>query len=401
MRVLLVNKFWYHRGGAEQVVFVTKQLLEGAGHTVAIFGMHDSRNEITEPYLADFVDTAKPSWRDVWRILYNREAKNKFSELIKKFKPDIIHFHNIYHQLSFSLIDAGRELGIPMVMTLHDYHWLSPNYKLFHHGQIDQKLIGKKFFRPLFTNCLEDWQKTVVGMIDFIFRSQKKYRNAIDQFICPSEFIKQLHVRAGWNESQLAVVGNPINQFNQLPDTDNFVDGLYVAYVGRLAKEKGIETFIFAAKITPEIPYKIFGTGPDESRLRALVENNGVANVSFAGFKIGVELKQAINNARIVVVPSVWYENAPYSILEPMALGKIVIGSNIGGIPELLPKEFLVEPGNPEALAIVIKMWFNKSLEERNRWGNVLRTEALARHDSHLYLKKIEDLYEKLLINAG
>ena len=144
MKVLLVNKYWYIRGGAERMVFVTKELLEKAGHEVEIFGMNHPDNIFSNDYFVDYLDYRKSKGikkiKSVCKTIYNKQAKENFARLVKDFRPDVVHFHNIYHQLSFSLLEVTKAQKIPTVMTLHDYKMISPNYSLYHHNKIDDSL---------------------------------------------------------------------------------------------------------------------------------------------------------------------------------------------------------------------------------------------------------------------
>lgn len=390
MRVLLVNKFWYLRGGSERVVLLTKELLESAGHEVTVFGMRHSENIFDEPYFAPPVDYSHPTLRDAFRSIYNWPAKKKFTRLIQSFKPDVIHFHNIYHELSFSLIDAGRKANVPMIFTLHDYHWLSPNYRLFHHGKIDEVCSLGSRFRCIIKNCLENFSKSIIGTIDFALRSRKKYREAIAKFICPSEFMARKHESAGWPGASLAVVPNPVVE---VMESHRFVDGNYVLFAGRLSSEKGVDTIISAARHTPDIKYVIMGDGPERTMLESLVQSYGLANVRFVGHLIGKEREHYLEQARIMVLPSKWLENAPLVIGEAASFHKIMLGSNRGGIPEELSSDWLVRDDDPKLWADAIEHWYHRPVEEREKRGRAFAAAMVARHDPTQYVTALERIY--------
>ena len=170
MKILLVNKYWYARGGAERVVFLTKRVLEDAGHTVEVFGMKQKKNTLENEYFIDTIDYATGSWmaRIMYGIksIYNVDAKKRFAKLVDDFAPDVIHFHNIYHQLSYALLDVVRAKNIPSVMTLHDYKMLSPNYTLFHHNTIDTSMLGGKYYRCLLHNAMGSWARSFFVMCE-------------------------------------------------------------------------------------------------------------------------------------------------------------------------------------------------------------------------------------------
>lgn len=387
MRVILVNKFWYPRGGAEQVVLMTKELLESAGHSVALFGMRHPENIFEEDYFASQIDYDRFSFRAGWKTLYNYEAKKKLRDLIRSFRPDVIHFHNIYHQLSFSLLDAAYAERIPMIMTLHDYHWLSPNYRLFHHGNIDTRAGWQCFFH----NCLEDYKKSLLGTLEWYGRSRKKYRNMIGQFICPSEFVAHQHRRADWDTHQLIVVPNPLSHG---VGRREYINGNFVLFAGRLSAEKGVDVLLSAARFTPSISYVIMGDGPERQQLEIQAKTFGLMNVQFVGHLNGRERDYYFQHSRLVVVPSQWLENAPLVIGEAASFQKIVLGSRIGGIPEELPSDWLVTGTDPKVWATMIDHWYHRHNDEREKRGRIFAAVAATRHNPRTYVRNLEKIYD-------
>ncbi len=393
MRIVLVNKYWYERGGTERVLFLTKKLLEDAGHTVEVFGMRDEKNIFENEYFIDNIDYTKARGlqkiKQAGNIICNNDAKEKFKKLLKDFAPDLVHFHNIYHQLSFSLVEACDEMHIPSVMTLHDYKMVSPNYTMYHHGHIDDSMLGKNYYRCLFTNCMENLYKSFVFTLEAYWRARHHIQEKITYYIAPSEFMKELCVSAGIQE-KIEVISNPIAAEN----FEQYTEKNYVGYTGRLSEEKGVEYLIAAARETPEIHYKIAGSGPDEARLKGLAKD--LPNVEFVGWLDGEDLFRFIGEARLLVVPSVWYENYPYSILRPQQMGKVVIGSNIGGIPELLPENCLFEPKESGDRVEKIRFWYMAPAQERAALGKLFQKRVERENNSELYLQKILALYETL-----
>lgn len=393
MRIILVNKYWYERGGTERVLFLTKKLLEDAGHEVEIFGMHDEKNIFENKYFIDNIDYTKARGiqkiTQARNIICNNDAKEKFKKLLNDFAPDLVHFHNIYHQLSFSLVEACDEMHIPSVMTLHDYKMISPNYTMYHHGHIDDSMLGKNYYRCLFGNCMENIYKSFVFTLEAYWRVRHHIQEKITYYIAPSEFMKELCVGAGIQET-IEVIANPIAS----ETFGTYKEKNYVGYTGRLSEEKGVEYLIAAARETPEILYKIAGSGPDEARLKKLAKD--LQNVEFVGWLDGEDLFRFIGEARLLVVPSVWYENYPYSILRPQQLAKVVIGSNLGGIPELLPENCLFESKNISDMIERIRFWYMAPAKERASLGKLFQKRIARENSPQSYLEKILDLYEKV-----
>ena len=390
MKIVLVNKYWYERGGTERVLFLTKRLLEELGHEVEIFGMKDKRNIFENEYFVESVEYDKMSFlQKAWAakdIFRNAAAQKKFALLLQKFQPDIVHFHNIYHQLSFALVEETSRRKIPAVMTLHDYKMISPSYTLYHHGAVDTSCVGGKYYRCVLNNCMESLPESILASLEAYSRDSRGIAKKIDAFIAPSEFMKALCIGAGMQE-KIEVISNPIEK----ESFDEYQEKEYVGYTGRLSQEKGVEYLIAAAAQTPEIHYKIAGTGPDEARLKTLAKD--LPNVQFVGWLDGENLFRFISEARLLAVPSVWYENYPYSILRPQQLRKVVVGSDIGGIPELLPENCLFEPKNIADMVERIRFWYMAPATERAELGRLFQERVETENNPQIYIDRLINLY--------
>lgn len=395
MKIVLVNKFWYARGGAEKVAILTKELLEQAGHTVEIFGMRHPDNIFTNKYFTDFIDYNSASlWQKIKfgaRAIYNKQAADNFEKLLRDFQPDVVHFHNIYHQLSCSIIGVAHRLKIKTVMTLHDYKLISPNYNLYHHGDVAQECMGGKYYRCLVHNCMENKSESVLATIEAYFVDLMGYKKMISEYLSPSEFLRAKFLEAGFGVSQIEVLPNPLRatEFVSLVS-----QGEYVGYIGRLAQEKGLEYLLAVAELLPEINFKIAGSGPNQKELEHLIEKNKISNVELVGQKHGADLQDFITRSRIMVVPSVWHENAPMSVAEAKAHGKVVIAFAMGGISEILPAELLVKPKNVSELAQKIKTWYEAGQERLLDMGKKLQIQAKQSNSPEVYLDRLLKVYK-------
>jgi glycosyltransferase involved in cell wall biosynthesis len=368
MKILQVNKFYYPKDGVSNYLLALEEKLKELGHEVRVFTMDNPKN-IPSPDQKYFVsylsfDDNRPLniWHSFTRIFYSREAKHKFQSLIDDFHPDIIHIHNIYHQISPSILSVALKNKIPVVMHLHDYKLICPNYKLFTKGAVCKRCRGGKYYNCLLNKCLKDsYLKSLGGSLEMYFHHKiwKIYEKGIKLFIAPSEFMKKTCEEFGWPEKKIICLKN----FFKAPITNgqvlNYNElGDYLLYFGRLAKEKGVDVLLKALAKTDE-KLKIAGEGPAEKQLNDLsaslnLKTGTGERVEFLGFKSGEELEYLIRYAKAVIIPSVWLENMPLNLLESLAQGKIIIASNIGGIPEIIKNGkngFLFTPGDAGDLA--------------------------------------------------
>ena len=402
MKILQVHKYYWHRDGASNYVLQLSAWLGQAGYSVIPFAMQEPES-LSSPYDKFFVsnlDLGKPGQLSLLtkmqataRLFYCREAVQNLRRLLATQKIDVAHIHNIYHHLSPAILPVLKKAGARVVMTVHDYDLISPNYSLFHHNAIHEEDAEGYYFSCVKNKCVKDsrvYSAIKVAEMIWQHKLKKDYENNVDTFIAPSEFMAKKLIKYGYDKRKIVVIPNPVAvlEKSQLTKTG------YIGFAGRLTVEKGVEVLLSAAKLLPHLEFKIAGAGPDEVRLQEICQEQKLTNVKLVGFKTGPALAEFLQQASILVVPSVWYENAPLSVLEPLAAGKIVLGSRIGGIPELLPAEFLFAPGNAEELADKIMYWQNVSVSERARVGKSLQALASYKYSPETHLKRILQVYQ-------
>ncbi|HTW96188.1 MAG TPA: glycosyltransferase [Candidatus Methylomirabilis sp.] len=365
MKILLINNYHYSRDGVTRAYFDLAEILTAHGHEVAFFSSHSEKESPTKwsKYFVSATDFEDKKISPLTKIkllakgFYNFEAKRKLSALLKDFQPDVAHLHNIYHHLTPAIISVLQKNNIPTVMTLHDYALVSPNYNLFSRGKIWERTKNGNYWRCLTDRCVKNsFWRSLLAMLESYFYQWRGSYQKIDQFISPSRFLINKFKEFGFKR-EINYLPNPF-----LPpkvEIKNKTEN-YFLYYGRLSPEKGIADLIHAySNLGEESKLKIVGAGPEEEKLKKIVAAEKINGVEFLGYQTGAELWQLVANAAAIIVPSLWYENAPYSVIEPMGLGKIVIAANLGGPTELITDGvdgFLFEPGNIEALRAKMKM---------------------------------------------
>jgi len=399
MKILLANKFFYLNGGSESVYFQERAFLTGNGFEVIDFSMQDPRN-LASPYDDYFICHVDYSsrkglvgkFRTGLSFIHSKEAVQQIERLIVHKQPDIAHLHNIYHQLTPSIIPVLKKHGVKVVLTLHDGKLACPSYLMLNRGKPCLKCAGKHFYLPFTSNCQQSRVAGALLSLEAYYHAWKKSYDGVDAFIVPSQFLGDVVApRIGRDRTHL--VRNGIDHTAFEPSS---IDNGYVLYVGRLSAEKGVGTLLKAhAAMKHPVPLVIVGTGPLEESLRAQASSL----VTFAGYCSGDSLWNKIREASCLVVPSEWYENAPMTVLEGMAFAKPVVASRIGGIPEQVvhgETGLLFTPGDVKELAGALDSLMANA-DGRKTMGLAGRARLEREFTLETHNQKLLSLYESLL----
>jgi glycosyltransferase involved in cell wall biosynthesis len=401
--VLAVNKFFYVRGGCERYFFDLNGLLSSKGHEVFHLSMQSPRNEPSEDEGSfvsevDFSSNGSlgDSARRGLRVLYSAESRRAMESLVRERRPDLVHMHNIAHQLSPSILLALKGAGPPVVQTLHDYKLVCPIYVLMRDGHTCEDCRGGRFYNVVVKNChpggLAAGAANAAEM--YLHRSILKSYDAVDLFICPSRFLLDKMVEFGVSEERLTHLPYFLPVRDYTPGAEK---GRYYVYSGRLSREKGLRTLLQAASRVPDQKLVVLGEGPLGGELRS--RYGAEPWVEFRGHLPWDELVETVSGASFSVVPSEWYENLPLTVMESFALGVPVVASRIGGLPEMVtPGEtgLLVEPGDPEDLASAIA-WLGRNDKARAAMRIASRRFAESEYNPEAHYESLMGLYKRVL----
>ncbi|HTX87208.1 MAG TPA: glycosyltransferase [Candidatus Nanoarchaeia archaeon] len=407
MKILLINNYHYSRDGVTRAYFDLAEILTAHGHEVAFFSSHGEKESPTK-WSKFFVSATdfegkKISFARKMKLIakgfYNFEAKRNLEKLLKEFQPDVAHLHNIYHHLSPSIIGVLRKNHIPTAMTLHDYALVSPNYNLFARGKIWEGALGGKFWRCFTDRCIKDsfWRSLLATIESYFYQWRGSYRK-IDLFISPSLFLIKKFKEYGFKR-EIIYLPNPFLPPKEAAGPAAEEKNKYFLYYGRLSQEKGIADLLRAyGRLRTEVKLKIAGAGPQEDELKKIVAGEKISGVEFIGYRTGAELWRFVAGAEAVVVPSLWYENAPYSVIEPMGLGKIVLASRLGGLTELIrdgENGFLFAAGDIADLSEKLKYILSHP-ELKSSIGASAIASVREKNDPEKFYQALSRLYQRL-----
>ncbi len=387
MKILLVNKFHWPKGGSEKYYFELGELLKAHGHEVAYFSMEDEKNIKTgdKEYFVKASDMNSKNIAKALSVIYSKANKKKMEEALDDFKPDIVHLNNFQRQLSASIIEPCVKRNIPVVFTAHDVQAICPAITMMDpdRNPCEQCMKGK-YMNCFKKKCIKgSTLKSLLGAIEGkYYRNHKIYTDKISYIVTPSEFYRDKFIEDGVDKNKVKALHNSIEMKDYDIETQD--DG-YALYFGRLSREKGILNLINAfAKLDEGLLY-IAGEGDEEETIKDIIKEHKLEKrVKLLGFLNKEQMTEATRKCKFVVVPSIWYENCPYSVLETLAIGKPVIGSNMGGIPELVEDNkngFIYQYDDVDELSNKMKQLFEdkKLVEKFSKKSKQLAKEKYSR----------------------
>lgn len=397
MKILLVNKFLYPKGGAENYVLKLGKILESHGHQVQYFGLANAKNTVGNhagAYVTD-MDFGAGIWKNLhapFRIIYCAEARRKLRRVLEDFQPDVVHLNNIHYHLTPSVIleahayrqQTGRALKI--VYTAHDYQIICPSHGLFDRNyKICERCLGGNYLHCMMTRCIKhSGLKSLLGTLDACFWKWMDVYAYVDTIICCSAFLKsKLDTQERLRTKTVA-----LHNFVDMAQPWDVEKGGYVLEFGHLSPDKGTLTLLEAARNMPDVRFVFAGYGPSVARIQE------VPNGEYVGFLQGEELELLIRRAAVSVYPSMWYENCPFSVIESQMYGTPVVASRMGGIPELIAEGQtgeLFEAGNAGQL--------QRKLEKLLSDPELL--ERYSRQCSLRPVETAETYYQKLMMIYG
>lgn len=415
MKVLVVNWAWYPTGGDWTYIENLSNLYEQNGFEIIPFSTENPNNVKTK-YPDNFVKSPDYKLLNKNKNLLNTakairnsiisfDALKKLDQILKQ-QPDLklAHLHNIHHYITPAIIWRLKEAGIKIMWSLHDYKIICPDSLFISNGKLCEKCITGNFYSCAVNKCKKgSFGASAIAAIEAYFYHSKKVYQQVDAFLCPSQFLKKKFMQFGFPEDKffvsntcydVSVIDNFINTEFKLPATND-----YILYVGRIEYIKGIITLIDAIKGTG-IKLKIVGSGVLETELKEYCAAQNIVEAEFLGFKNKAQVFELTYNARLIVCPSVCYENFPFAVVESFLFSKPAIGSRIGGIPELIidgETGFLFEPGNPLDLREkLLNLWNDEQLLEKMKASTRNHAYKLVNFNAHW--DKLKAVIDNLLI---
>jgi len=405
MRIVFVANWWYRRGGLGAMMLDEAAELERRGHEVLPFAAHHPNNVDTpwSRYFPESFNTADlgagmsfaDKARAATRLIHNGAATALFTRLLEEARPDLIHLHNAVRQLSPAILQPARRRGLPVVITQHDYALICPQGQLLKGDARPCTPPNCTRGNPLPVlayRCIRGrfFPSAVAAAEYAVHRSRQAYTAPERLLLAPSHFAERMLLAAGFPEQRVCHLPNGIDPGHEPTAVPQF--GGHILFAGRLVREKGLSVLLAAARLLPDVPIVVAGDGPLYRSLRS----EAPESVRFVGEQPPDDLRRLREASVALVSPSIWYENAPMTVLEAMRDGRPAIVTGIGGQPELVEDGtgLIVPPGDARELANAISaVWQDRALAER--LGQAARARLVALYSLERHVNALEGIYRE------
>lgn len=398
-RVLIVNKFLYPRGGDCIVALTEAELLRSAGHEVEMWGMDYPENlqmSMTDIFATQvkFDGSLPEKLKAVTRMMGFGDIRSSFSRALARFRPDVVHFHNIHSYLSPVIVGMAKNAGARTLWTMHDYKLICPAYTCMDSSGCVCTSCVKRPGTVLEKRCMKGSRLQSAAAYAEARRWNLSRLSAMtDRFICPGQFMAARLRESGLPEEKLIVVNNfldpeKVARIRELP-VGSKRDSRRILYVGRLSAEKGVEPMIREFMAMPDdFTLRIVGSGPEEEKLRGICRDD--RRIEFCGWKSSADVMKEMVSAGVMVCPSIWFENKTISVMEALACGTPVLVSDVGSLPDMVDASngMTYNPNRRGEFANALRTISQRSFDHQ-----AISSQALGVYSSDAHLKLLETLF--------
>ena len=421
MKILLANYRYFVSGGPERYMFNVKNELEKRNHQIIPFSVSYPANKACvyskyfvaplgvndEVYFDQQKMTPTTLYRTLSRLFYSKEVERSVSQLVSDTQPQIALILHYLRKISPSLLVALKKKSIPIVVRLSDYAMVCPQTHCLRNYSPCDLCTDGNIYHSIKFNCVKNSKITsITNAVAAWFHSYKGYFDLIDCFITTNMFMYKMMIRAGWSEKKLICIPTFTDTEIFRPEND-FSKSNYICYVGRLEDLKGIHVLVNAfiamqKQSSSNVCLKIAGTGSDSyiKHLKTTINNAGMENlIHLTGKLNAIQLSHFMGNSLLTVVPSLWFENLPNSILESYACGTPVIASDIGSLPDCVKKGKtgdLFKAGDSKDLTETLKFYLNHPVILKKMAKNS-RNEATRLYSPKAHMDSLEHLFNQYI----
>ena len=396
MRILLAHNYYQQSGGEDQVFAAESRLLERYGHSVVRWTRQNS----------DIADMSR--LRVARNTLWNPDTYRDLKQRIRREKIDVAHFHNTFPLISPSAYYAARSENVPVIQSLHNYRLMCPGALFYREGRVCESCMNRAVPWPgVVHSCYRKSRlqsSGVAGMLTF-HRAIRTWSRAVDTYIALSDFSRDKFVEGGFPRERIAIKTNFLDTDPGKGKRDKGHNKTAL-YVGRLTEDKGLHVLLAAwRELKQPIPLTIAGGGPLSDFIREQTQT--MQNVTFLGEVPHAGIVDLMKKAGVLIVPSVWYEFLPLTIVEAYATGLPVIASNLGSLATLIRHGVTglhFPAGDHRALARTVERMLGPESDvghDIGTMGDNARAAFLADHSAEGNYKALMAIYQRAVARAN
>lgn len=392
MKILIVHNRYQQPGGEDAVVDSEYAMLKNFNHETFLYERNNS-----EINLLSFPGKL----HTLFQIGWSQKTYTEIKKIIREFKPDIAHFHNIFFLITPSAYYACHQEGIPVVQSQHNFRLLCSNGLFFRNNNICEECLEKKsLLWGVYHRCYQHSYLLTAAFVKILSDHWKlgTWTRMIDRYIVGSEFVRQKYILGGIPPSKIVVKPNFVN-FRDKSLAQSSKKEVYVLYAGRLSAEKGVKLLLEAWERISDIPLKIIGNGPLAAELNRMAQLKNLGQVQFLGYLSSDRYERCLSEAALTVIPSLCYENFPRILVESYALGIPVVASDQGSLKELVSEHktgLLFRRGDSVDLAQKVH-WLLNHPEELGEMGRRARVIYEQRYQIHTNYSFLMEIYNRTL----
>jgi glycosyltransferase involved in cell wall biosynthesis len=388
MKILIGHNHYQTHGGEDAVVASEAALLRDNGENVVLYERNNKE--------LDGLDPLKKAVH-LTRLGHSTEVYRQLRELLRRERPHVAHFHNIFYMMTPAVYGACRDEGVPVVQSLHNFRLMCVNGLFFRDGHVCEDCVARGRWEGIRHRCLRSSALMSGAVSNAVASHWRKgtWLKTVTRYIVASEFARGKYVAAGIPSEKIFTKPNFL-----YPDPGvRRKTADYFLYVGRLSHEKGVEVLLEAWRSLPDVKLKILGSGPLEQKLKAFANDHKMAQVEFVGFADQSRYDAHMRGARAIVIPSVCYENFPRILAEAFAYGVPVVASRLGSLAELVEEGktgVLIEAGNASELSRAVR-WYCDNPMEVERMGHYARQTFEQKYSARVNYERLMQIYQKTI----
>jgi glycosyltransferase involved in cell wall biosynthesis len=389
MRVLIVNKFARVTGGADQYCLLLAEELRRRGHSVAFLSTQSTANldrsgrfvpcTVTNESRNHLTLSARAAVAR--RALWNHTAYVEAKELISEFRPDVVHCHKLYPQLSVAPVVAAARARVPIVQTIHDYEFVSADHTSTDGGWYDRHETRLSY--------------KALNAVTYGLR-RGIHRRLVSEWVAVSRFVARTCENR--DIGPVTVIENFVLPTRESQERKGYADRDGVVFVGRLANEKGVADVLRLAHDLPGARITIAGAGPLRDRVEAAAAAE--PRLTYVGVLKQADVMELLSQARVSVMPSKWDEPGPLVALEAMAAGTPIVTYDRGGLAEYVAVASAGEVVSANALTNAV----GALLSDSERWtvaSDAALAAASSAHAPDRHVSRLIGVYEAARRSPG